>query len=103
MSDHTYWISIGRNVGDRPMPLERWHDFQNACEAVFRGVSATIVTEVGGRGGWEGETEDTHLFLVSLPAHSVNLLRARLALLLPIYTQDAIGFVGGPGESLIFA
>jgi len=98
---HTYWISIGRNVGDDPATLSVWADFQADARSVFAREHAAIVAEVDGHSTWNGQSEATHLFLVSLRADSVPTLRTRLSHLASKYGQDAIGLVGGPGSSLV--
>jgi hypothetical protein len=99
---HTYWVSIGRNVGTVPMGHHEWQGFQDAIAAVIDHLpQAGIITEVDGSSTWDATPEETHLFLVTVPAQYVNLFRARLALLVPIYRQDAIGFVGGPSTDTL--
>ncbi len=99
----TVWVSIGRNVGSDPMNDQDWSDFfahvHTACL-----VWGNVVTNVTGRSFWNGDEEETKLILVTIPtAYGPENLRRSLARLAAQYGQEAIGFVGGPGESLVTA
>ena len=94
---HTYWISIGRNVGAEPMRRGDWEAFQDATERYILRRRAAILTSVVGRGDWEGEPEETCLYLIQISGAEVATLRSALAYLARVYGQDGIGFVGGIG------
>lgn len=98
---HTYWISIGRNVGPDPMSDTRWSQFRSDVHqsAAYFG---DIITTVQGESAWHGQTEETYLVLVAVKYDSnVDGLRGVLATIAKQYRQEAIGFVGGPGSTLV--
>lgn len=103
MTTHTYWTSIGRNVGTEPMGRTDWRHFKRATEQVILNRGGGILASVKGRSTWNDEEEETVLYLFDIRAHEVPTLREGLASLARAYRQDAIGLVGGPGESLVHA
>lgn len=99
----TYWVSIGRNVGAEPLSDEGWECFQDATEKAILRRRASILTSVAGVSDWQGLEEQTVLYLLTISSAEVPTLRIGLAHLAKSYRQDAIGFVGGPGETLVTA
>jgi hypothetical protein len=100
---HTYWLSIGRNVGDcgDKLTTGEWYGFHEQVRIVIGCVNGDIVTEVAGESEWCGNREETHLFLVTVPAANVDGLRRYLRRLANDYRQDAIGMVGGAGTDTL--
>lgn len=97
MIDHTYWVSIGRNVGASPMSEDAWRAFRHGVDDAVVRVAGRYVTSVRGSSTWAGAAEETYLLLATIPAENVAELRRILARLATAHDQDAIGFVGGPG------
>lgn len=100
---HTYWASIGRNVGTEPLSDEGWGNFQDATERAILRRWASILASIKGISDWSGEEEETVAYLFTIRADEVPNLRTNLAHLARAYRQDAIGLVGGPGENLVTA
>ncbi len=99
---HTYWISIGRNVEDTPLTAGQWFTFQEEIRSTVANIGGGVIeTEVTGSSSWEGQEEDTHLFLVTVDAARVDWVKLSLSSLARAYNQDAIGFVGGPGTDTV--
>jgi hypothetical protein len=98
---HTYWISIGRNVGAEPMSEQDWCDFfANVHTACL--LWGDVITNVTGRSFWNGDDEEARLILVSIDTdYGVANLRSSLARWAKHYRQDAIGMVGGPGTDTL--
>lgn len=94
---HTYWVSIGRNVGSEPMNLAEWHAFHKDVRDIVFEVKGTILETVHGRGAWRDGEEESILILATIPGHRVDYVRTILASIASIFHQEAIGFVGGPG------
>ena len=88
----TYWVSIGRNIGETPMWRRDWHAY---CRSIRN--LGDVIAEVNGQSEWEGIAEETYLVLLSIPTDSVPTVRAQLTTLATLHKQDGIGFVGGPG------
>lgn len=100
----TYWVSIGRNVGDTPLSHDDWQTFHRDVRDTIHECHGTILSTVRGTSEWEGTNEDCVLILATFPTPVyVASVRAILASLARHWQQDAIGLVGGSGESLIFA
>lgn len=97
---HTYWISIGRNVGANPLSETEWGDFRADVRSTVE-VYGRIECEVEGSSTYLGVPEDTYLILVEVDADTVQRLSRALPPIGYQYGQDAIGFVGGPGDGLI--
>ena len=116
-SNNTYYVSvtIGRNMGDRPMSEKRWDQ--------FRFEAARIVSQSGklqgqifsgdGAGLWEDQPEQSYSYaaIVSFDPENVqgdiDTLNARLAYLATLFNQDAIARVLVPlphgDETLVYA
>lgn len=94
---HTYWASIGRNVGANPLDLNQWHQFHRDIRDVIHEHCGTILSTVHGTSVWKGQEEDTTLVLFTIGERPLPSLRSYLSQIAQCYGQDAIGFVGGPG------
>lgn len=86
-----------------------WRGFQDSLDRILEEHGGAIITRVTGVSTWNGGTEETYLVLVSLPEPAAagsqygDSVADRLADLARAYRQDAIGLVGGPGESIVEA
>jgi hypothetical protein len=101
----TYWLSIGRNIGAEPMDHALWGEFRTALVHALTDRGATIITTVDGQSSWNDQPEATYLVLVTdwPTGRRADALQRRLEHLASIYGQEAIGLVGGPGETLVYA
>lgn len=97
----TYWVSIGRNVGAEPMSDQDWWDFLAMTNtACLR--AGDVLTNVRGRSFWGVTPEETYLCLVAISTPwGLADLRTSLGRLASLYHRDAIGLVGGAGETLV--
>lgn len=98
---HTYWVSIGRNRGDKPASVSLWRSFIDGTVRIVEESGATILTDVTGVSSWEGVTEETYLVLITIDSVKVDGLRSWLAEWAGANKQDAIGFVGGSGADTL--
>lgn len=105
MSAHTYWASIGRNTRNGGTLSDAdWARFMARLrDDIVQSCGGTIITSVTGPGEWNGDSEDSHLILFTIAPEYVAPLRHRLQWLANLYLQEAIGLVGGPGDTLIYA
>jgi hypothetical protein len=106
MTEHTYWLTIGRNIDQERAELSdrAWNNFREDLDyAIKRCDGRTVSTIVGGTARWQGEEEDTYGHLITIAATDVEYLRQQLRSLAAFYGQEAIGMVGGPGPSIVTA
>lgn len=95
MNDHTLSISIGRNVGDKPMSEADWEAFLHAVI-----VDVSVTSLIGspdsihyGTGTWDGFREESAILSwFSIDTGDVNLenMLARLTVTADTFGQDAI-------------
>lgn len=95
-------VTIGRNIGPSPMPMERWEAFiRDVRESVAMNV-AELWVDAEYSGLWEGRTEDAWVFYGPLAESHSDLdyadLRYRLRTVAEHYRQDAIGLTRGLSE-----
>lgn len=97
------YISIGRNYGalagpreGQPMTTNEWSWFKQLTEAAVRAHTAGVFTDAEGLSSWQGQSEDTHLWVAagdSVP----HALATALGSLAAQFFQDAIAVsVGVP-------
>ena len=101
-----YWVSIGRNRKGTTTPLDSgdWDEFQDSIRRSAALWGTCTGVEVHGHSTWEGTgPEETFLLLLEIREDSVDGLRSSLARTADWYDQEAIGLVGGPGETLVQA
>lgn len=101
---YVYTITIGRNVGDVPMPDEQWHAFQQDVNSIIGNVAdpGGFFERHTGIGVWSLAPEQSHKQafgqdepLTDLDLHNV---RVNLAELARRYQQDAIALTIGQSE-----
>ncbi len=100
---HTYWTSIGRNVGTVTLADDDWQAFTDDLLSLVCGIPSTDIIDdvLDGRSSWEGVPEDSYLILFTIDDHHLADLRSELARLAKQYRQDGIGLVGGPGTDTV--
>jgi hypothetical protein len=121
MSNSTVVITIGRNIGDRPMAVCQWIDFKLAIEALIREVGGKIVQKPEPYDGcqqgiWNGATEDAAAFIAFVMAKEdmgpsfwgrvtvEEHMRIKLSEIAVRFQQQSIGFIICAGtEHLVFA
>lgn len=87
------YIAIGRNVGrdvGSPMPTKTWLQFQrDTIRAVGRGEPNTVTW---GKSDWQGDTEETAVFVWFDIKSIGDLALGRLRGVAQLYWQDAIAY-----------
>lgn len=83
------YVAIGRNIGDKPMHLDKWREFQ---DDTIRAVGYPPDTIAHGGSFWKTQSEDTCVLvwfgLEDIPKHAEWRLREVAA----DYGQDAIAW-----------
>lgn len=92
----TATVTIGRNVGEQPLPDDDWQAFKDATRRVLDG--SDIWTDADYIGAWEGVTEDAHVYVAGLPDGNHDDIRKALVSLAAQYHQDAIGLTIGTAQ-----
>jgi hypothetical protein len=121
---NTIVITIGRNIGDRPMAVVQWIDFKLAIEALIREVGGTIIQKPEAYDGcqqgiWQGVREDAAAFIAFTQEWCMaagqrgldggmdsitNHLRVRLSEIARRFEQQSVGFIVCAGtEHLVYA
>ena len=102
-------ITIGRNVGSKPMSAITWAQFEADITQTISN-HATIDGQIfagSGAGVWAGQSEQAQAIIVLADTVNRPALRQDLASLATKYQQDAIGCVivelPTGNESLVFA
>jgi len=96
---NTVTVTIGRNVGEKPLPPADWTSFRAAVRQAVETVGAEIYVDSTGRGRWGEVWEDNAIIHAGdVDSALVPALRRTLASLAAIYGQDAIGLAVGTGE-----
>jgi hypothetical protein len=92
-------VTIGRNVGDRPMFAFEWNDFKRCLADLLGDVVAPTLTfgPFKGTGEWEGVAEESSVLIV-ITGRAVDPARlsGRLVHLARAFNQDAIAWSYGP-------
>jgi hypothetical protein len=83
-------ITIGRNIGNKPMSKRDWDSFKREVSEVFE---VLYVNGAESRGVWQGVTETSAVFVGLLCVANEDVVSAKLAVLAKKYKQDAIGFI----------
>lgn len=96
MGEVTVTISIGRNVGDQPMPASEWRKFRaHVRDSLALCGGCVHVDAAHSVGEWDGKPEDSATWVAAIPADTVEELRVDLRLFCAIYDQDAIALTIG--------
>lgn len=101
----TVTVTIGRNIGEKPMDGEDWAGFTYRTRRAIEGAGIELWATAPYKGLWEGTSEDAVVFFGQLPGFKadddqrrVNGLRENLRNLASEYGQEAVGFSVGDGE-----
>ncbi len=81
-------ITIGRNVGSRPMTPNQWNTFKSEVEGMF----TQLYVNVSSIGEWGGVKEESQVYVGECEC-GVEYLELKLAMLASMYEQDAIGLL----------
>jgi len=96
----TVSISFGRNINGVPMSLEHWHSFRGAIADLVPNKYGVYNSESS---NWQGEEEQSTVVLGTVSRADLVRVRASLASLAALYSQDAIGLiVQGDTETLVY-
>ncbi len=93
----THTITIGRNVGIKPLPNHRWQGFKSCVESFIDSHNGTIFVSSPGEGIWvdsKGQEikEENHTFVFSSKEF---LNKSELKRIAKLFRQDAIALTSG--------
>jgi hypothetical protein len=93
-------VTIGRNVGDDPLPAEAWNDYVAATRRAFDAATSERWAIAPYRGSWEGVHEDAMIYFGALidDPNAATALRVILANLAGYYGQETVGLAIGTSE-----
>lgn len=99
----TITVTIGRNVGQDPLPQDRWNEFIADTRAAVESAVSDIWVATPYRGSWDGVPEDAFVFYGPVVGTLANTpqeraLKQRLSVLAGYYGQQAIGVSVGFSE-----
>lgn len=101
----TQVVTIGRNIGDAPMPDDMWQDFKTAVAAAFTHCHGVIIQRprdntFGDQAGvWEGKVcEEAATFVALTPERYACTIKPELARIAMRFRQEAIGFIVVAGD-----
>lgn len=94
----TLTVTIGRNVGDQPMPHDQWESFRRSVRRTLETAGGEVWADARYRGQWEGIHEDAAIVHALVDDEAVDPVRITLAELAALYGQEAIGLAVGTGE-----
>jgi len=106
MNEYTVVVTIGRNIGDNPMPIGKWSMYLEDVRLTLKRYGGHIVQAPASahecqRGVWEGVAgEDAATFVSLSEFHGLGLeaLRREMNEIRRDYHQEAIGFIAVPGH-----
>lgn len=100
----TIVVTIGRNIGDKPMLPAMWRQFKADVVYVLETFGANIIqapridSEADAVGSWEGAPcEEAAAFVAFIDAKRVNCPIPHLRNLAVKYSQDAVGWIVADG------
>lgn len=106
MPNVTQVITIGRNIGSMPMPLDEWRRFKLAVLASLSATHANVIQRpliddhaTAQVGSWEGAaSEDAATFVALTPEAYAFTVRNKLKAIAARFGQEAIGFIVVAGD-----
>ena len=100
-NSHTVYVTIGRNVGSEPMPLDQWNSFRASAWRIVREYSKPIaglfcdpIEFHSDISSYNGEVEESSIFVMFNSVAGAKM-RERLAELSSVFGQDSIALVDG--------
>lgn len=98
----TVWISLGRNVGQDPMPLPRWQRAQQDIRALVEHCGGSLIFSGEGNGIWQDQvTESAYVVGALVESDTVGRLRQQLQWVASEYEQDAVGLTAQDGSTIV--
>lgn len=91
----TVYVSIGRNIGETPMPDDRWAAFQDDVWDALIDLG-TVFTLAEGDGIYDGRVERSAVAVAEVDEADLPYLRDRLAVLAGRYQQECIALAVVP-------
>jgi hypothetical protein len=91
----TITVSIGRNMGERPMSADLWRRFQRLTVIAVQAFMSELYFAGEGEGIHEGRPEQSFTIVAGGPLHMLPNLRLRLADLARAYRQESIALTVG--------
>lgn len=102
----TIVVTIGRNIGDKPMLPAMWRQFKEDVVYVLETFGANIIqapridSDADAVGSWEGAPcEEAAAFVAFIDTARVHCPVPHLRNLANKYTQDAIGWIVADGTN----
>lgn len=90
----TVVVTVGRNVGDTPMPPNMWKMAIIALYEAVRVARGQVVFQGQGDGVWENVIrEDAYAIIAIIPDRFIPVCRGRLATIARDFNQEACGMV----------
>lgn len=96
----TVVVTIGRNVGDHPMPSMRWAAYVNDIHTALAKAGTILSYPVVGSdqvGEWAGQREQSAVFVAFVPHEVLFAVRETVRLLRIGFGQEAAGFIVADG------
>ena len=91
--EHAGAITIGRNIGTKPMPTERWRKFVASIEQLVRTHGGVVYLTAFGMGSWQDVIEEAAV--ITFEVRDISAIISRLPWHAMIYQQDAIALLIG--------
>lgn len=91
----TATISIGRNVGDKPLSADRWLAFRYAIRQGLGDDATVYVDGATSVGEWQGVSEESATWVADITPERASVLSGHLAKVALDYGQDAIALTLG--------
>ena len=96
MANLTITVSIGRAVGDTPMPTKRWRQFARVVsKLVATNASDVWVHKAVSRNAYVGQPEDTRTWVFDLDSDKLTMLDDSLDVVRADYGQHSIARTAG--------
>ncbi len=105
----TVVITLGRNIGGKPMDDTTWWHFKCAVGEALEYIGASILQKPQTNpafdsdqiGVWDGKFEPACAYVCLLPSTAHKALKSELVDLKHEFQQEAVGYIVAEGESNI--
>lgn len=91
----TATVSIGRNIGSKPMSAPRWGTFVHELGTFLTTLADSVFVDTDHVGEWDGVAEEGHTWVVLVDPAFIYDFERVLELLAEKYEQDAIALTVG--------